>query len=283
MYRLKCEKMFTLVVISIHFSLLTMVPTIFALALGNTNTNSNSNPPVVIVESVSATTVPPSPQPSSLSYPLSLPSLRGTIEVAATTSTDNKSNKIVSTGQSKAMQVPPAPPTQTTNNDKKVHIVIASAGVSDETENLNSNSFHVAALSQVKSRDKIIKGSTDNHGKNNNKWKTNDNNITNSNSKTSNDDGGSDDDDGEGDLNVKGNESLVSGTQRQVDDVQQVELSGPQTATDAFSRRRNYVATTVEPPLWFKGFQKQLQLPSQSLPKLTASEQRLRVAKVMRG
>lgn len=76
----------------------------------------------------------------------------------------------------------------------------------------------------------------------------------------------------EGYLNEKGNESLVSGTRHQVDDVQQVESSGPFTAPDAF-RRSNYVATTVVPPLW-------LMTRHQERPTLTAI---VRGAKIMRG
>lgn len=68
---------------------------------------------------------------------------------------------------------------------------------------------------------------------------------------------------GEGDLNVKGNESLVSGTQRQVDDVQQVETSSrSQTATSDAVSRFNYVATTTA---------------------TTTTPPRQRVAKIMRG
>lgn len=105
-----------------------------------------------------------------------------------------------------------------------------NVAIADETENLNSEgslSLNNGAASDSTSRD----GSHYNG---------------NHNKRRSGGGGGST----AGYLNAKGDESRVSGTQSQVDDVQQVEASDASAAPDAFSRSNYVVTTTMKSDEW---------------------------------
>lgn len=105
-----------------------------------------------------------------------------------------------------------------------------NVAIADETENLNSEgslSLNNGVASDSTSRD----GSHYNG---------------NHNKRRSGGGGGST----AGYLNAKGDESRVSGTQSQVDDVQQVEASDASAAPDAFSRSNYVVTTTMKSDEW---------------------------------